>query len=516
MINKQRIGEYLKNLRKSKGYTQEELSIVFLKDYGTSISINAIAEWEGGRSLPSPDNLDILSDIYDKSIDEILDGEDIIDIDYKKIYFIYKSNWGSEYSDDKSIDLYQMRNEQIKLIVERFKELVLTRIDRELTISEEKEFKFLFDNFYSLTDYAYEYSDLEVNDEYFILKDAISEILVEIRNMSKEEKYWEIQKLFTEDKELWFSFWSDTYDLNGVKILQERFKNIELWQKDMLLAMFQNIEPWDRQPDKYGSNMLKEYERVHGEYNHEKIVKSGIREYIKRGACLNRLFFCVKRKKVEEKRIIDRLEYLYNKCLKPIEIGIYKDGENEYYKIENNAKNRFLSEYYYKFKYTFNRTVHEEKNFDDVEEMYSFLKNNDEVTEDIYLKIAKNYGIDTNQDKKYWILDVKRQSFIDDHFKEYKDSEKEIEDGKKEIKKLEKMLLNGEKNYNVYSYDVFGGDKEADIRKYVDFLRINLDYSEYLKGRDKKATDNLLKDLDKLSLREIRDKYFKMEVIEDE
>ena len=74
MLNKNKIGNYLKELRKnkinSKGtpYTQNDLSDEFLDNFNILISINAIAEWENGKTLPTYENLEILSKIYSKSI----------------------------------------------------------------------------------------------------------------------------------------------------------------------------------------------------------------------------------------------------------------------------------------------------------------------------------------------------------------------------------------------------------------------------------------------------------------
>ena len=316
MMNKKRIGEYLKKLRiqkkrnDGKSFTQYDLANEFMNEYDCEISINAIAEWESGNSLPNPENLEILAEIYNKSIDEILDAEDKNSINYEDIYFLCDSNWGMRF--DKKDNLYQIRNEQIKLITKKFKELMLIRIDRDFTANEEEEFKFLFNHFYLLSEYAKNNSKLEINDNYLIFKDAISELLVEIRNMKKDEQYWELQKLYSERNMLMFTFRLDVNELQFVPILQERFKDIEDWQKDMLLAMFQNIEPYDENPSGYGAEFLKRYEENNGEYNLEKISKSEIKDLIKRGSWINKCFLSIKKGYNENKRIIDRLEELYN------------------------------------------------------------------------------------------------------------------------------------------------------------------------------------------------------------
>ena len=294
MINKKRIGKYLKELRlkkirkkDGKSFSQEDLVLEF-SDKGIDISVNAIAEWERGSTLPSPDNLEMLSEIYNRTIDEILDGEDSNDIDYSEIYFLADEHWGMKY--DQKANLYLIRNEQIKLITSRFKEMLLIRIDRVFSSNEENEFRFLFNNFYHASTYVDEYTTIDVNDQYIRVKDALNGLLTEIRNMNPEEKYWEIQKLFVENKELWFGFRLDVLDLNNEPILQERFNDIEDWQKDMLLAMFQNIEPYDENPSAFGSRYYKNFEEKNGEYNHEMKVKSEMKELITHGASINKYF----------------------------------------------------------------------------------------------------------------------------------------------------------------------------------------------------------------------------------
>ena len=519
MMNKKKIGEYLKNLRlnkkrkNGKSYTQYDLVKDF-SDFGVEISINAIGEWESGASLPNPDNLEILAEIFNKTIDEILDAEDRKEINYEEIYFLVNNNWMAK---NDSNNLYQMRNEQIKLIVSRFKELLYIRIYRDFTHNEEEEFRFLFSHFYILSDYAKENVSKNVNDDYLILKTAICELLFEIRNMNKDEKYWELQKLYSESEELWFSFWRDVCDLYQVPILQERFQSLEDWQKDMLLAMFQNIEPYAPNPEKYGSQELKRYEEYNGEFDINEIRRNQIKELIKYGACLNKCFFNVKQGYYEDKRVIDRLEELYELCLKPIEIHMSSnDGKVKVYKIENNQKNRFINKYYFSLYYQLNGYHNLESPYATLEDVYNWFINNDEISDDVYIKVAQNHNIDTNKEKKYWLADVKSRTKINEIFNEFKEKEKSIAEGLKEIEELKAKLEVGEFTYRIHKYKLIGGNDEKSIREYIEYWKEQMTYSEYLKGRDQKTTEELLKEIDKLSFDEIKNQYFGIEVVEDE
>ena len=190
MIDKKKIGTYLKNLRKQKirkdgkSFSIDDLTdeIYNYLDVDDSISSNAVSEWENGVTIPSRKNLEILSVIYGKKIDEILDGEDYKKINFEEKYFICDDNWALKC--DKSQNLYQIRNEQIMLITSKFKELLLTRIKRFLSHNEEAEFKFLFNNFYDISDYAKRYSNQYISDKYLRFSNAILELLLINKSIS--------------------------------------------------------------------------------------------------------------------------------------------------------------------------------------------------------------------------------------------------------------------------------------------------------------------------------------------
>lgn len=68
-MNQQKIGEFLKHLRKEKGLTQEQLAEHF------HVSSRTVSRWETGNNMPDLGILIELADFYDVDIREILDGE---------------------------------------------------------------------------------------------------------------------------------------------------------------------------------------------------------------------------------------------------------------------------------------------------------------------------------------------------------------------------------------------------------------------------------------------------------
>ena len=68
-MDQQKIGRFLKDLRKEKGLTQEQLAEQF------RISRRTVSRWETGSNLPDLDILMEMADYYDVDLRELLDGE---------------------------------------------------------------------------------------------------------------------------------------------------------------------------------------------------------------------------------------------------------------------------------------------------------------------------------------------------------------------------------------------------------------------------------------------------------
>lgn len=64
-----KIGEFLKQLRKEKGLTQEQPAERFC------VSRRSVSRWETGSNLPDVDILIEMADYYEVDLREIMDGE---------------------------------------------------------------------------------------------------------------------------------------------------------------------------------------------------------------------------------------------------------------------------------------------------------------------------------------------------------------------------------------------------------------------------------------------------------
>lgn len=74
-----KMGKFLKELRKEKGLTQEQL--------GEKIGVTnkTVSRWENGNYMPPVECLEMLSDIYQISINEIVAGERVVEEKIKEI-----------------------------------------------------------------------------------------------------------------------------------------------------------------------------------------------------------------------------------------------------------------------------------------------------------------------------------------------------------------------------------------------------------------------------------------------
>jgi len=69
VIDQVKIGNFLRELRKEKGKTQEEIAGMY------NVSSRSVSRWENGITLPDLGTLVELADYYEVDIKELIDGE---------------------------------------------------------------------------------------------------------------------------------------------------------------------------------------------------------------------------------------------------------------------------------------------------------------------------------------------------------------------------------------------------------------------------------------------------------
>ena len=78
-MNQQKIGSFLKELRKEKGITQEQFAEII------NVSGRTVSRWETGNNMPDISLLVEIADYFDVSIPEIINGERKSNIMEKKV-----------------------------------------------------------------------------------------------------------------------------------------------------------------------------------------------------------------------------------------------------------------------------------------------------------------------------------------------------------------------------------------------------------------------------------------------
>lgn len=68
-MDQQKIGQFLRECRKEKGITQEQLAEML------GVTNRSVSRWENGSNLPDLDILIDMADYYDVELRELLDGE---------------------------------------------------------------------------------------------------------------------------------------------------------------------------------------------------------------------------------------------------------------------------------------------------------------------------------------------------------------------------------------------------------------------------------------------------------
>lgn len=74
----QKIGSFLSQLRKEKGWTQEQLG------QHLGVTNKTVSRWENGNYLPPAEMLQLLSELYNVSINELLSGEWLAESAYRE------------------------------------------------------------------------------------------------------------------------------------------------------------------------------------------------------------------------------------------------------------------------------------------------------------------------------------------------------------------------------------------------------------------------------------------------
>ncbi len=494
------MGKFLRQLRKQKKLSLEELSNEFSDEY-LNVSPNAISNWENGKSIPEINNLNFLASFYGVSIDEILDGEKHQEIDFESKYFLHKALSSVVPLFDSNLTIGDVNLELAKqaiAIKKRVKELIFKYINESTSQTELDELVFLLGHYYNLN------PDLSIRT--FLQK------LAEYKNygIQKEDMWWMIQRDIRPIGKLNVSYADISDEYFESKIVDMSVDALEDWEKDMLLAMVQRKDPIILDPTQYSSKTILRYQEEHKkEFNPEQITKNTIKYLIQKGACINTAYFAYCKLIEEDARPIEQYEYLYDNFEKPLSFIIEKDGRRKYYQVENTYKNHVLIKYRYSI---VNPLVELDYSYDEIIQM---LIKNKEIPDDVYLRAAKKKGLDTDIDFQLIKADVHWDYLYMQH--QWEQCREEYlaypkKDGSWSISHesvRDNVLLHGGTMKSI-NMSLIGGRTISEAEEYILQKNNELSFSEFKAHRSPKRTKELLESLDSMNLEDIKESFFQM------
>ena len=510
-MNKKNMGKFLKELRKANKYTMNDL-IVKLDSENLTVTTKTIVDWEKGNTVPELEKLVFLARLYQVTVDEILDGERFLTKkDFLKKYPLFSEEF------KKSLDnrvIFEKRNEYIEILNKRFAQLIKKVYESELSHNEKSEFDFIFKHKCKLSEFCEERS----NDEFVNFYCELKDLKANPKITSFDEFWWEAQKLFDNSgyyaTSIGFSAITDEEIFAENQFVKYLIDHAEPWEMDMLVAGLQNFDPIIMDADSH-SNHLKRYKERHGkEFNREEIFKSTLKFLLTHGGMLNPYFYNFYEKKTRKIKVIDRLEELYKLCLRPIEVYTIDDERQGFQKrsfIDNTKFNRFLNQYYsFLFVITHKRDL-EELN---PKALYELVIGDEDENKIVEL-LCKYKNVDINRDRNYVRADLSWDlKFWREKKDEFLKKEKDILTGLKEIKKLEALLAKKQEFFEETYIEEVGPKNISELYGYIKYWKRPISLTEFNNERNKELTNQLLKEIDKLTIQEIRDKYFFKEIQE--
>lgn len=494
-MNKEKMGKFLKKLRKEHGLSLEKLSLEFEKQ-NLIVSSNAISGWENGKTIPDIDKLNFLATFYRVTIDDILDGEIPEEIDFDEKYIFHREDMEaiSIFANVSCEEYNKMKTEQMILIRKTFKKLIFECAEGNINRSGLKELIFLLQNYYFLN-----------------YEDGLFPFFNKLKSLRKEYKddesfWWEVQKCVNQSHNIVLNF-NELFDEGFRDIyFQMQFDALENWEKDMVLSFLQRRDATLLPESNLRSSHIKRYEdKFKKKYNIENINKNTISYLVQQGALINVNYLGDECGGFIETRVIDYWEKAHDYLDKPLEIAIKDENCIKNYYIENNYRNRFL----YKYRTSIVSELKElGYTFD---EMIKLVTDNDTIPDEVYIRAAKKKGLDINRDIIYIKADMNPDLTLlkkawEDYRKEYYHNFL-IFVGNKE--NCEEDLNNGCFKGTAMETKWEGGITPIEVYSYVISVNKNMSYDDYLSGRKSVRTNSMIYYLDRVTTNEIRDMFLR-------
>lgn len=437
-----KFGENLKKLRTSNNETLVKLSEIFSQNY-FMVSPTAISDWENGKSLPDMEKIDFLCDHYKKSIDDLFYGEELSKLDFEKQYF---PNKNSDFEEESKYT--QISWSEFAAAIARTKFLLDKYLKNKVSKSEEKEFTYLLLNFYDLSLYG-------GVANYFKFLDR----LARNKTVSKENKRFNALKVLKYSNH--FNYWYGilTSENSIDKGVDEVFKNLENFEKDLMLSDMWFYSPW----------ILS---KIENDNDKTQTISNIFKYMVENGARVVPAFIEGFAPITVQKNVIEEFEKVYFDLVKPIRCTF----QGVEYEVPNTFRNRLVIRH---------------------RGLVSTLKNNLNLSIEKMVELTQKHASPTPEILKK-VRDNFKKKMIEDEWIKFTTKELEIKAQLdwyfKQVKKLQ------ENGYVIGPNTLIGYEKTLDIEDFKDERRrlilktiAKMSYELYTSSRDEELTNSYKK-----------------------
>ena len=219
-------GLLLRKLREESNYSLQDIANYL------GVSKPAVRKWENGYDIKT-ENLYSLARLYGVTFSELYEGK--LDSEPNNQYWQRNydlSNYEiNEEITSKNIDDVRNLFEHIKLVKDKFIELLPKWANNQLSIDEQEQFK-LIKKYFNFDSNYYAYKKEGTSHIIHTEMEFVSKVLKEIRPLSKKAQRWELEKIYNFIYDYKENLIHESRNLKALEYMISSFTQIE---KDSLL-----------------------------------------------------------------------------------------------------------------------------------------------------------------------------------------------------------------------------------------------------------------------------------------
>ena len=476
-MNKKSVGKRIMRMRRKLGLSQSELAEKLVAQSKENVS-----NWESGKALPRLEALSDLANLFDVPLTDLLyEKENDPDARFEEEYYLCErdcddrliTNFGT---DDRTAYFYQaMRTEaDFYKYALQLNEGTIKRADRKIL-------------FYLIQAYFKKDESLKDGFSYFQAIKGID------KNLSDDEKKWELSKLFTLYPDYRFQMWY-VQDLKwrSYGFFEQALDLMTPWEKDSLLAFLSHNLTLSSTPflNKRMSDNFKFWGIEVSWEGYEEEYRDYISLLLSKGAMVNDEFCAYRESYNKHPREIDYMDEIRRRIIDPLKVKVVTSEGTTFYRLENTLENHIVVNFW-------NNLVKPLLDLEfSREDVLSFVLDNRDQKE-IMRKYCEKKGIAFPEEDEVFPMTCYMndlRDLLDTLKKARAESEKWCWDvrfwneGVKAFK--EKGALDGKAWCSGTKWALLL-DTEEKINECVDSKIKKMTYSEFLKGRNTTLTNKL-------------------------